>query len=107
MAKVSILERETICNLKNKNKNNENCKFTACPTYSAPPPPHRPLPYTHRPTEGFSRSRNPGNPQAIPPPPQPSQLLPTYWVGGWERILTLTEWQNHKGMQRPMRPRLS
>jgi hypothetical protein len=24
-------------------------------------------------------------------------------VGGWERISTLTEWQNQKGMQRPMR----
>ncbi len=24
-------------------------------------------------------------------------------MGGWERILTLTEWQNHKGMQRPLR----
>jgi hypothetical protein len=24
-------------------------------------------------------------------------------VGGWERILTLKERQNHKGMQRPLR----
>ena len=95
--RVSKLEERQSAILK-KDKNNKNSKITACPTYSAPQAPS----LYYIPTEGFSVA---ATPLSNPLPPQASQLLPTILVlkGGWERILTLTEWQNHKGMQRPMR----